>query len=109
MQPQSALIGTDGAVKLHAVASVYLYLTAIVYPRYAKLHKTFRLHQAFQKTGGFILRVLFHQRLQAFQNLPNSLQKFTFAAIAFFTLGIDALEIFICQHKDSPFRFRIYS
>ena len=36
MEPQTALIRSDRAVELHAVALVYVHRAAVVYPRHAE-------------------------------------------------------------------------
>ena len=77
MQAESALIGSNRAVELHAVSGVHLNLSLVIHPRYAEDHLTLRIHQSFQQG---ILSVSFLIRLdhdsEGFQNFLYRLMEF---------------------------------
>ena len=82
MQAQSALVGTDGAVVLHAVAAVDLRAALIVHPGHAEHDDPLRLNETVQQARLLIFRVLVEHRREAFQNLGGCLEKLAFMGIA---------------------------
>ena len=71
VQPQPALVGADGGVKLHAPAAVDMGFALVILPGDAELHGALRLHQALQQSGGLILGVAADDRLQGAQHLVD--------------------------------------
>ena len=82
MQAQAALVGTNGAVELHAVATVHLHIALVVHPRYTEKDHPLGLHIALQQARLFIFGVLVNHRLQGGQNLRGRLDKLLFMGIA---------------------------
>ena len=64
MEAQAALVGADRAVKLHAVAVVYLDLALVVNPFDAEGESPLRLGQALEDLVLLVNRVLVERRLQ---------------------------------------------
>ena len=58
VETQSALIGTDGAVELHAVTRVDLYVAVVVNPRHPEYDDALGLHQALNNLSFLKLRML---------------------------------------------------
>ena len=102
MQAQAALVGADGAVELNAEATVHLNLARIVHPGYTELDKTLRLDQALQHTVFLVFRVLFHQSLQAFQNLAHGLQELRLIGVTGFHLCIYTGQVIVFEHNVLP-------
>ena len=71
VQPQPALVGADGGVKLHAPAAVDMGFALVILPGDAELHSALRFHQALQQSGGLILGVAADDRLQGAQHLVD--------------------------------------
>ena len=64
MESQSALVWSDGAVKLYAVTFVYLYISVVIYPGNAEHDNSFRLYQTLQKSFlAVFLFISFYNRL----------------------------------------------
>ena len=51
METQSALVGSDRAVKLYTVSLVYLHISLIIHPRNLEGNNSFRLCKTLQNTG----------------------------------------------------------
>ena len=98
VEAQTALIGTDGAVELHAVADVHLHLALVVHPGHAERGDALRLHDALHYLGFLKFRMLVVDVLNALQNLADGLQKLQFARV----LALQALHNFLNFHS---FRF----
>ena len=64
VQAQTAFVGADGGVKLHAVAAVYMHLAMIVYPRNTEHDLPFRLNQPLQQAGFLVFRIVVDHRRQ---------------------------------------------
>ena len=73
MQAQAALVGTDGAVELDAIAAVDLDLTLVVQPGHAKHELALRLHDPFEDLVLLVLWVAVQTRLQRLEHLSHSL------------------------------------
>ena len=73
MEAQTALVRADGAVELHTVTDVHLYLTLIVYPGHTEGRDALRLHDAFYDLCLLELRMLVVHVLNGFQHFPYSL------------------------------------
>ena len=63
MEAESAFIGADGAVELHAVTDVYLHITIVVEPRHAEHHDALGFNHAFNnfcflEFGVFVVNIL---------------------------------------------------
>ena len=73
MVAQTALVGADGVVVLHAVAHVGLHVAAVVDPSDAKLHQTVGNAEALDEVGLFKLGMLVILLLDGAQHLTHSL------------------------------------
>ena len=63
METQTALVGTDGAVKLHTVTEVHLHLAFVIYPGHTESDDALGLYDAldnlgFLKFGMLIIHIL---------------------------------------------------
>ena len=103
MEPQTALVGADGAVELHPVAPVHLHLALIVHPGDAEKNDPLRLHEPLQQTGLFVLGMLVKHGGNAFQNFRGRLQKFAFVGVALLQPFQNAGNISV--HMNTPFSF----
>ena len=99
MEAQAALVGADGAVELHAVATVHLDLALIIDPGHTEGDDALGLHQTLDEGGLLVLGVLFHHGLDALQHLTHSLQEFRLVGIALCQAVVHALQVFIRQHS----------
>ena len=73
MEPQSALVRAYGAVELHAVADVHLYLAVVVYPWHAEFMHALGLYDALNNLGFLKLRMLIVDILNRDENFFHSL------------------------------------
>ena len=73
VEPQSALVRAYGAVELHAVADVHLYLAVVVYPWHAELMHALGLYDALNNLGFLKLRMLIVDILNRDENFFHSL------------------------------------
>ena len=92
MEPQAALVGSNGAVELDTVAVVDLHLPLVIYPGHPEQNDTLGGSQPFQQRifpKGIL--VLFNDGGKRFQNLGDSLDKFRLIGI----LLLYALQHFI--------------
>ena len=103
MEPQTALVGADGAVELHPVAPVHLHLALIVHPGDAEKNDPLRLHEPLQQTGLFVLGMLVKHGGNAFQDFRGRLQKFAFVGVALLQPFQNAGSISV--HIEYPFLF----
>ena len=104
VEPQAALVGADGGVELHPVAAVHMDLTGIVSPRYPEGDDALRLHEPFQNAVLLQLGTAFHHGLQALQNFIDRLMKLLLVRVTGQNLLIDALAVFIVQHRIGSFQ-----
>ena len=104
VETQTALVGTDGRVKLHAVAAVDLHLAGVIDPRHAEHHHALRLDQTLDQTCLLILGMRGDDRLQTFEDFLGCLQKFLLFGVALCKTVIHALQIRIgkCHKGHSP-------
>ena len=58
MEAQTALVRTDGAVKLHAVTEVHLHLALVIHPGHPERDNTFGLYDTFNNLGFLKFRML---------------------------------------------------
>ena len=73
MEPQTALVGADGAVELHPEAPVHVDVALIVLPGYPELDDPLRLHQAVHDAFLDIFRLCLDHRNQGGQDLLDRL------------------------------------
>ena len=83
MQPQTALIGSNGRVKLNAIAAVDLYFTLVIHPGNTEHNLAFRLCDTLQNTVLLILGIGLDHRLQGGEHLSGGLDEFRFVGILF--------------------------
>ena len=73
MQPQTALIGTDGGIKLYPPGAVDLGFALVVLPGNPELDGALRLDHPLEQTGSLIFRVAQDDRLQSAQHLGDGI------------------------------------
>src|SRR5680860_1333571 len=82
MEPQPALVGSEGAVELNPEPAVDVDLTAIVLPGHPEDDLPLRLADAFDDLVLGELRVLGQHRAERFQHLPHGLVELHLAGVA---------------------------
>ena len=108
-----SLIRSDRAVELHAVPSVHLYLSFVIYPRHPEFKLSFRLYQSLEK--GFsseLLFICFYYNSERFQHFLYRLMKFRSAGFFLTTNSMTSstYDIFITSsdinqpHRKTPAR-----
>ena len=102
METQTTFVRTNGAVELHAIAQVDLYLALVVDPRYAEGDDTFGLYDAFHNLCFFKLRMLVVHVLDGIKHFPYSLQEFYFA----WMFLLQALHDFLYVHSIVIYSYR---
>ncbi len=95
VEAQTALVGANGAVELHAVADVHLHLALVVDPGHAERDDALRLHEALHYLGLFKLGVLVVYVLDALQDFAHCLQELRLARV----LALQALHNFLNFHS----------
>ena len=73
VKAQTALVRTNGAIELHAIADIDLYLALVVDPGHAERRDAFRLHDALYDFCLFELGMLVVNVLYGFQHLSYCL------------------------------------
>ncbi len=82
MEPQTALVGADGAVELDPEAPVDMDAALVVLPGDPELDDPLRLHQAVHDALGDELRAGFHHGNQGGKDLPYRLVELRLRRIA---------------------------
>ena len=100
MEAETALVGTESGVVLHAVAEVDLGLALIVNPHDAELEDTIGLHNALDDLSSLELGVFVVLFLDGFQNLADSLQVLVFARM----FGLQVGHNFVYFHDIEYFK-----
>ena len=98
VEAQAALVGADGAIELDAEAAVHADLTAVVHPGDGELDEPLRLHKALDYAILFILRMLLHNALEAFEDLEDGLVELGLARVAGQHRVINSFQVLVCQH-----------
>ena len=84
MEAQTALVGTDCAVELDAVAFVDLHIAVVVDPSHAEFNHAFGLDQTFEQRSLAINSFVFvHNHTQRFEHLFDGLVEFGFTGVVF--------------------------
>jgi hypothetical protein len=96
MQPQSALIGADRTVELHAETAINLNTTLIIDPGYPEYDLPLRLDNPVENPCANPFGMLLRDWIQALKDFQDSLMKFLFVGIAFDHLMIGAIESIHC-------------
>ena len=99
MEAQAALVGADGAVELHTVATVHLDLALIIDPGHTEGDDALGLDQTLDQASLLVLGMLLHHGLDALQHLADSLQELRLIGIALCKAIVNALQVFIRQHN----------
>ena len=94
MEAKTALVRTNRAVELHAIAEVDLHFTLVVHPRHAESDDTFGLDYALHNLRLLELGMLIVDVLNAVQYLADSLKILSFARM----LLLQALHDFLYVH-----------
>src|SRR5699024_4750794 len=99
METKSALVRSDGAVKLYAITTVYLNFTVIVNPWDTEHNNAFWFDDTFQKRCVLVFWFIVYNQFQGIHNFCNSLDKFRFIWIFLDNIFNDAVSI---RHKFFP-------
>ena len=81
METQSALIRTNGAVELHAVARIDVHLALIIGPRHAEHDHALRLNEPLDDLCFLKFRVLVVYIVNRDQHFLHCLQKLRFSGV----------------------------
>ena len=100
MEAETALVGADRAVELHAVAAVDLHLAAVVHPGNAEHDDALRLDKALDQAGSLPLGVLVDDELQRLEHFLNRLQELRLAGMVLLHIGQYACEILVLNHDN---------
>ena len=87
MAAQAALVGADGAVKLHPEAAVDLIFPLVVHPGHPEGDDALGLHQTLQQLGVTVFGVLLHHAAQRAQDLGSGLKELRLVGVLFFDGG----------------------
>ena len=79
METNTALVGTNGIIKLHTVTDVDMNFSLIVRPGHAEGQDSVRFNKALNDFSTFKFRVLIIHIFNRMKNFANRLQKFGFA------------------------------
>ena len=93
MEAQSALVGTDGAVKLYTVADVHLYFALVVNPGDAESSDAFRFNKALNDFCLLKLGVLVIHVFNGKEHFLYCLQELCFARMLALQLLHDVLYV----------------
>ena len=96
VEAQSALVGADGRVELHAVAQVHLHLALVVDPGHAERDDALGLHQSLDELCLLELGVLVIHFFDTEQHLVYGLQVLFLSRVFGLKLGHYLLYIHMC-------------
>ena len=100
VEPQTALVGTDGRVELHTVAAVDLDLASVIDPGHTEHDDALRLDKALDQAGLLIFGVSLNNRLEALEDFLDRLQKLLLLGVALCKALIYTLQVSILNcHK----------
>jgi len=99
VEPQPALVRTDGTVELDAEPAVDPDIALVVHPRDAEHDGPLRLHQPLKQTRLGKFRMLVKHRRQGVQNFVNGLMEFGFARVPPDDGVVDFVHIFLTCGK----------
>ena len=87
MKSDAALVRTDRAAELHAVAGVHMNLTVIVGPRHAELYLPFGIDEPFENgVAPELLFVRVNNNAEGFKNFLDRLMEFRLTGILLYYL-----------------------
>ena len=98
VEAQTALVGADGGVVLHAVAAVDLHLSGIVHPCDAERDDPVGLDEALKNGVLLPLGVLIHDALKALEKFPDALVELRGVGVAGEHLIVYPLEVGVFEH-----------
>ena len=87
METQTAFVGTDGAVELHAVAQVGLNVPFVINPRDAEREDTVGLDDTLHDLGLLEFGVLVVDTLDGFEDFAHGLQVLALARVLALQVG----------------------
>ena len=93
MEPETALIRTDGGIELNSVSAVDLNLAVVVDPRNTELDESLGFDDTVDHTRLDNVGTPLDNRLERFKNLSDSLKKFGLIGVALAYCIVHALEI----------------
>ena len=99
MEAQTALVGADRGVVLHTVAAVDMDNAVVIRPGNTELYHALGLDEALQKTRLLPFGVFVDNELQRLENFADGLQELGLAGVALLDLCVNALQIFVCDHR----------
>ena len=97
MESYTSLVGTDRAVHLHSVASVYLDLAFVIKPWDSEDDDSFRFHDSFKDLLFHKVRVLYDVWGYTFENLTYGLMEFLFVRILGGKFRHEPVSIFLSE------------
>src|SRR5690606_35212282 len=100
MEPETALVGAERGIELHAKAAGNADLPPVVHPRHAEDDLALGLADAFDERIRDVLRALGDHPSQAFQDLSDRLVKFGLAGVPPQHFGQDRLDLLVNRRQD---------
>ena len=100
LEPQAALVGTDGSVELAAVANIGMPCAVVGHPADAEGEHPLRFHHPGQQVRRFVLRMLFDDRFQRRQNLLHRLNKLRLVRVPLLHMRDHAGKICVHLNQD---------
>ena len=97
-----ALVGSEGAVELHAEAAVHVHLTAVVLPGHAEDDLPLRLAQPLDERLLPVVRVPLQHQGEGLQHLGDRLVELRLARVAMEDLLPEGLDLLLDVHPAAP-------
>ena len=103
VEPESALVGSDGGVELDAVSAVDLHLSVVVDPRDAEHDDPLGLDEPLDDSGLLELGPSLDDGLEGLEDLLHCLEELGLVGVALLEAVEDGLQILVCDcHAISP-------
>ena len=93
MQAQTTLVGSDGAVELHTVATIDLDLARVIHPRHAEDDDALGLDETLEEASRLVLGMGIQGRLEGCEDLLGSLNELGLVCVALLKPSDDSLGI----------------
>ena len=95
LETQTALVGAQSGIVLHAVAAVDMPDMVVIFPGNAELNNAIRLDHALQQSGLLVLGMSIDDGGQRGQDLFDSLQELGLGSVLGLGLGENALNVLV--------------